>query len=111
MNGATTTLSPLQRRAGRSLGLGHWQRDTARRLSVNERTVRRWYSDVPGFREYVEECRASLTDEEPLDILRELLRSSDERVRLSAAQTLVRLPSAKVDAEGEDGDLLDGWGS
>jgi hypothetical protein len=96
----------------RTGGFGHSQRDTARRIGVDERTIRRWLTGVPGFSEYVQECHETLTDEEPLDVLHELLRSNDERVRLSAAQTLVRLPSdgGKPDAD-DDSDLLTGWDS
>jgi hypothetical protein len=104
---ANVTLTPIQRRAGRALGHGYSQRVTARKVGCDERTVRRWLTDVPGFREYVEHCRETLSDEEPLDVLRELLSSSDERVRLSAAQTLARLPSTAPPGSGdEDDDLI-----
>jgi hypothetical protein len=109
---ANVTLTPIQRRAGRALGHGYSQRVTARKVGCDERTVRRWLTDVPGFREYVAHCRETLTDEEPLDVLRELLSSTDERVRLSAAQTLVRLPSGdprKPGDEDEDADVLATW--
>src|SRR4051812_46165997 len=53
----TVTFTPLQRRAGRALGHGYSQRVTARKVGCDERTVRRWLTDVPGFREYVAECR------------------------------------------------------
>jgi hypothetical protein len=59
---ANVTLTPLQRRAARALALGHSQRVTARRVGCDERTIRRWLSDTPGFREYVEECRETITD-------------------------------------------------
>jgi HEAT repeat protein len=95
------SLTPIQRRAARALALGHSQRVTARKVGCDERTVRRWLSDVPGFREEVAEYRESLTDTQPLDVLHELLNSTDDRVRLSAAQTLVRLPSDDED-EGDD---------
>lgn len=39
---------------------------TARKVGCDERTIRRWLTDVPGFREYVAHCREMLTDEEPL---------------------------------------------
>jgi hypothetical protein len=109
---ANVMLTPIQRRAGRALGHGYSQRVTARKVGCDERTIRRWLTDVPGFREYVEECRETLTDEEPLDVLRELLTSPDERVRLSAAQTLVRLPSGEPRRPGDedaDADLGSGW--
>jgi hypothetical protein len=108
---ANVTLTPLQRRAARTLALGHSQRVTARKVGCDERTLRRWLSDTPGFREYVEECREMIHDTQPLDVLHELLNSTDERVRLSAAQTLARLPSgdAKPGDEDEDADLGTGW--
>jgi hypothetical protein len=100
------TFTPLQRRAGRALALGHSQRVTARKVGCDERTIRRWLTDVPGFREYVEECRESITDTQPLDVLHELLLSTDDRVRLSAAQTLARLPSHDPSGGEPDGDLI-----
>jgi hypothetical protein len=84
------------------------QRAVARRMGLNERTIRRWLSDVPGFRERVNELRHTQVEEDATDVLYDLLNSSDERVRLAAARELRRVqnPSPPVD---DDADLLTGW--
>ena len=106
----TLALTPRQKRAGRYLALGLSQRAASRRLGMDERTIRRWLTDVPEFAPYVESLRSTVTDEDADDVLRDLLHSSDERVRLAAARELRKQPvaAANIDKD-EDEDLLTGW--
>jgi hypothetical protein len=107
----SASLTPRQRRASRYLALGLSQRAAARRLGMNERTVRRWLTDVPGFRELVEEQRAAGVEEDANDVLLDLLHDPDSRVRLAAARELRRAPNPnpKLGDEYEDEDLGTGW--
>ena len=106
----SASLTPRQRRASRYLALGLSQRAAARRLGMNERTLRRWLTDVPGFRETVAELRAAGVEEDANDVLLDLLHSPDERIRLSAAihlrKTAPTAPGADADP---DDDLDSGW--
>jgi hypothetical protein len=103
------TLTPRQRRCARYLALGGTQRATARRMGMDERSVRRWLADVPGFREYVAHERAHGEGmEDATDVLLDLLHSKDERVRLAAATQLRKtVPNPKPD--DADADLDSGW--
>jgi hypothetical protein len=77
-------------------------------MSMSDRQIRRWLTDVPGFRELVEGEREAGADESATDILHDLLYDPDSRVRLAAARELRR--TAPVPApEDEDSDLLVGW--
>ena len=62
------------------------------------------------FRERVDELRAEGADEDAEDCLHDLLYSDDERVRLGAAQGLLRLlPKRRADDPDDDSDLDSGW--
>ena len=105
-----TALTPRQTRAARYLALGMSQRAAARRLGMDERTLRRWLTDVEGFAAFVEAQRSVVKDEDADDVLKDLLHSSDERVRLAAARELRRMPVTPSGAtDDEDDDVFDGW--
>jgi transposase-like protein len=109
---STLVLTPRQCRAARYLGSGMSQRAASRRLGCDERTLRRWHTDVPGFREHVEELRAAGAPEDATDVLYDLLNDPDSRVRLAAARELRRAPNPNAKPEDDDdADLLDadGW--
>ena len=74
---------------------------------MDERTVRRWLTDVPGFAAYVEEQRGVVKEEDADDVLCDLLHSRDERVRLAAARELRRQPVTVPPDDSESDDLLD----
>jgi hypothetical protein len=105
-------LSAKQKRAARYLGLYMTQVEVARRVVVNVRTIRRWLTDDAEFAALVQCERDAGNDLQPEDVLRDLLLSEDERVRLSAA-IHPRKTSAGVGApagaDDEDADVLAAW--
>jgi hypothetical protein len=104
-------LTVKQKRAARDLAMGYSQRVTARRVGVDPRTVTRWLSDNPVFREYVEELRPKVANEPEAEaVLRDLLFSDNENIRLGAARELRRMPvSPSGSPDDDDDDLLTGW--
>lgn len=76
---------------------------------MNERTLRRWLTDLPGFREAVNELRERGVEEDANDVLLDLLHSTDERVRLSAAIHLRKSAPTVPDADAEDAEALAAW--
>ncbi len=78
-------------------------------MGLDDRTIRRWLTDVPGYREHIDSLRGSLTEENATDVLLDLLHSTDERVRLAAARELRRAPNPNPKPEDEDADALAAW--
>ena len=101
MQSVSRSLTPRQRRCARYLGLGLTQRAAARRLGMDERSVRRWLS-LPAFVALVEQERESGHNDSAEDVLLDLLNSSDERVRLAAARELRRSASGASVPEPDD---------
>lgn len=100
-------LSTKQKRCARYIGLGMTQADAARRVVVNVRTVRRWLVDIPEFAALVQSEREAGREMDAEDVLRDLLLSTDERVRLAAADRLIRLVPARAPDTDSTDDLLD----
>ncbi len=89
------------------------QVDTARRVVVNPRTLRRWLTDIPEFAALVEAEKDAARDMQADDVLQDLLLDPDSRVRLAAARELRRAPNPNAKPEDEDDDLLnpEAWAS
>jgi hypothetical protein len=100
-------LSAKQRRAARYLGLYMTQVEAARRVVVNPRTIRRWLTDDAEFAALVQSEREAGNDLQAEDVLQDLLLSTDERVRLSAAIHLRKSAAgAGAPAGDPDDDLI-----
>lgn len=92
------SLSAKQRRAARYLGIYMTQRDVGLRIVVNPRTIRRWLTDDPEFAAQVQVEKDAARELLPEDVLQDLLLDPDSRVRLAAAQSLIRLaPQTRAD--------------
>jgi hypothetical protein len=86
------------------------QAECARRVQVNVRSLRRWLTDNPEFAAMVAAEKLAGRDIQADDVLRDLLLSTDERVRLAAARELRSRTPVTIPAEGkEDADVFDGW--
>jgi hypothetical protein len=97
------SLSARQKRAARYLGMHLTQVDTARRVVVNPRTLRRWSSDIPEFAALVQAEKEAAHEMQPNDVLHDLLLDPDSRVRLQAARELRRgVPNPQAVDEDED---------
>jgi hypothetical protein len=86
-------MTPRMRRAARLLGLGYSQKEVARRVGVGDRTIREWLAKVDGFRDLAQASQDELADPSALDVLRDLLHSPTESIRLSAAKSLLYRPA------------------
>jgi hypothetical protein len=104
---ASRTFTPRQHRCARYLALGMSQGATSRRMSMSDRQIRRWLTELPGFAALVEEYREAGADENATDVLNDCLYDPDPRVRIAAAREL-RARAAPVEVD-EDADLLAGW--
>jgi len=104
---ASHTFTPRQHRCARYLALGLSQAATARRMSMSDRQIRRWLTEVDGFAALVQEEREAGACEDATDVLYDLLSDPDSRVRLAAARELRR--TAVLPEPDADADLLAGW--
>jgi hypothetical protein len=104
-------LTVKQKRGARDLAMGYSHRVTARRVGVDPRTITRWLSDNPTFREYVDSLRPKVANEPEVEaVLRDLLFDDNPNIRLGAARELRRMPvSPSGVPDDEDDDVLDGW--
>jgi len=99
-------LSAKQKRAARYLGLYMTQVEVARRVVVNVRTIRRWLTDDAEFAALVQAEKEAARDLQAEDVLQDLLLSTDERVRLSAAIHLRKTSAGAGAPAGDDEDEL-----
>ena len=91
-------MTAAQKRAARLLGQGYTSAAVARRLGISERTLRSW-KKLPGFLELARREQAESGDPDAREVLRELLHSDNEMVRLRAAVALLTRPGEPDDEE------------
>jgi hypothetical protein len=92
-------LSPNQEAAAVLLASGHSAAATAKKVEVNEKTVRTWQAESDAFKTRVRDLRSSLTERtlglladaaaDAVFTLRALLKSKSEYVRLKAADSIL----------------------
>jgi transposase-like protein len=99
----TAALTYQQRHAIRLLALGHTQAAVALRVGCHTRTLRRWKETLPHYARALEEAISELRDPTAEDVLRELLYSADEKVRLAAASALLKARAVIPGMDDEDG--------
>lgn len=92
------TLTRQQRRAARLIAAGFPQDQVAARVGCATRTIRSWKHDLPAFTLLIEQERTDMVDPSPRDALLDLLYAEDERVRLGAAQALLKIPGLPEEA-------------
>jgi hypothetical protein len=95
-------LTHRQRRAARLDAYGHVRETIAARCGVSVGTVRNWRR-LPEYQAERERIATEMPDESPRETLLDLLHSDDDKIRLGAAQTLLRVPGALA-PPGTDGD-------
>jgi hypothetical protein len=86
-------LTHRQRRAARLDAYGHVRETIAARCGVSVSTVRNWRK-LPEYQAERERIATEMPDESPRETLLDLLHSDDDKIRLGAAQTLLRVPGA-----------------
>jgi transposase-like protein len=88
-------LTPIQRRSIELRQANVPQAQVARRLGIDARTLRRWRDENPEYRALLETDSPNpedLSEATPDEILRELLCSNDESIRLRALQIKLQRP-------------------
>jgi transposase-like protein len=99
----TAALTYQQRHAIRLLALGHTQAAVALRVGCHTRTLRRWKETLPHYARALEEAISDMRDPTAEDVLRELLYSADEKVRLAAASALLKARAVIPGMDDDDG--------
>jgi HEAT repeat protein len=95
VNTTATDPKPLthrQKRAARLFAYGHNRPTVAARVGVAIRTLAVWKS-LPQFQAEVEAVRTSMPEESAVQVLEDLLHDDDAKVRLAAAQSLLKIPA------------------
>jgi hypothetical protein len=90
-------MTERQDRAARLLSRALTQREVASLVERDERTIRTWLKTVPGFKQAAGCGRVLSVPLSPAAVLRELLHSDSESIRLRAAIALAHVPPEPED--------------
>jgi HEAT repeat protein len=96
------TMTSQQRQAAEMIGRGYSRREAADAVGVSLRTIGNWLDGVDGFRALAQEVQKTTPEPNALAVLRDLLTSKDESIRLRAAEALLRPAARDAAAATED---------
>jgi hypothetical protein len=84
------SLTATQTRAAELLAHGFTQGETARRVGCSVRSLGRWLADNPDFA-LAAQAETDSVGDQPVEVLRSLLSSDNDQVRLRAAAALTEI--------------------
>jgi hypothetical protein len=82
------SLDPRQRRAAELLASAYTQEQVAKRVGCSVRSIGRWLADNPEFQQAAQADTDTITDQTPVEVLRSLLSSDRDDIRMRAASRL-----------------------